>query len=111
MAASRTAGVWSRQRLATVLGLAAVGALLLVAGLVVTLFQLVTATKEDPSLASDRIGQVVTDRREEIAARQPAGMRKRQQALFARYDPQVSAEAFGGLLNLFGNPADEAARR
>jgi len=69
MAASRTAGVWSRQRLATVLGLAAVGALLLVAGLVVTLFQLVTATKEDPSLASDRIGQVVTDRREEIAAR------------------------------------------
>ena len=30
-----------------------------------------------------------------------AATRKRQQALFARYDPNVSAEAFSGLLNLF----------
>ena len=39
--------------------------------------------------------------REEIMAAMPAATRKRQQALFARYDPNVSAEAFSGLLNLF----------
>ena len=44
--------------------------------------------------------------REEIAGKLPEAARKRQQALFARYDPRVSADAFGGLLNLFGNPAD-----
>ena len=44
--------------------------------------------------------------REEIAGELPEAARKRQQALFARYDPRVSADAFGGLLNLFGNPAD-----
>lgn len=60
---------------------------------------------------TERMCAEILAEREEIAARQPAGMRKRQQALFARYDPQVSAEAFGGLLNLFGNTADEAARR
>ncbi len=32
----------------------------------------------------------------------PTATRKRQQALFARYDPNVSAEAFTGLLSLFG---------
>ena len=39
--------------------------------------------------------------REEIAGELPEAARKRQQALFARYDPNVSAEAFSGLLNLF----------
>lgn len=44
--------------------------------------------------------------REALAEKLPEATRKRQQALFARYDPRVSADAFGGLLNLFGNPAD-----
>ena len=44
--------------------------------------------------------------REALAEKLPEATRKRQQALFARYDPRVCAEAFGGLLNLFGNPAD-----
>lgn len=35
----------------------------------------------------------------------PEDARKRQQALFARYDPGVSAEAFSGLLDLFHGKA------
>ena len=34
-------------------------------------------------------------------AAMPAATRKRQQALFSRYDPALSAEAFSGLLHLF----------
>ena len=45
-------------------------------------------------------GEILAER-EEIMAAMPAATRKRQQALFARYDPNVSAEAFSGLLNLF----------
>ena len=47
-----------------------------------------------------RFGEILAER-EEIMAAMPAATRKRQQALFARYDPNVSAEAFSGLLNLF----------
>ena len=45
-------------------------------------------------------GEILAER-EEIMAAMPAATRKRQQTLFARYDPNVSAEAFSGLLNLF----------
>ena len=55
---------------------------------------------------TERMCAEILAEREEIMAAMPAATRKRQQALFARYDPRVSAEAFGGLLNLFGNPAD-----
>ena len=58
-------------------------------------------------LVPERMCAEILAEREEIARKLPeAVVRKRQQALFARYDPRVCAEAFGGLLNLFGNPAD-----
>ena len=50
---------------------------------------------------TDRMCGEILAEREEIMAAMPAATRKRQQALFARYDPNVSAEAFSGLLNLF----------
>ena len=55
---------------------------------------------------TERMCAEILAEREEIAGELPEAARKRQQALFARYDPRVSADAFGGLLNLFGNPAD-----
>ena len=55
---------------------------------------------------TERMCAEILAEREEIAGEPPEAARKRQQALFARYDPRVCAEAFGGLLNLFGNPAD-----
>ncbi|HPE05394.1 MAG TPA: hypothetical protein P5537_13215 [Thauera sp.] len=55
---------------------------------------------------TERMCAEILAEREEIAGKLPEAARKRQQALFARYDPRVSADAFGGLLNLFGNPAD-----
>ncbi len=55
---------------------------------------------------TERMCAEILGEREEIAGELPEAARKRQQALFARYDPRVSADAFGGLLNLFGNPAD-----
>ncbi len=39
--------------------------------------------------------------REAILGAQSAEARKKQQALFARYDPEVSAHAFNGILNMF----------
>ena len=50
---------------------------------------------------TDRMCGEILAEREEIMAAMPAATRKRQQTLFARYDPNVSAEAFSGLLNLF----------
>ena len=50
---------------------------------------------------TDRMCGEILAEREEIMAAMPAATRKRQQALFARYDPNVSAETFSGLLNLF----------
>ena len=55
---------------------------------------------------TERMCAEILAEREEIAGELPEAARKRQQALFAHYDPRVSADAFGGLLNLFGNPAD-----
>ena len=55
---------------------------------------------------TERMCAEILAEREEIAGKLREAARKRQQALFARYDPRVSADAFGGLLNLFGNPAD-----
>jgi hypothetical protein len=55
---------------------------------------------------TERMCAEILAEREEIAGELPEAARERQQALFARYDPRVSADAFGGLLNLFGNPAD-----
>ena len=55
---------------------------------------------------TDRMCGEILAEREEIAGKLPEAARKRQQALFARYDPRVSADGFGGLLNLFGIPAD-----
>ena len=55
---------------------------------------------------TERMCAEILAEREEIAGKLPKTARKRQQALFARYNPRVSADAFGGLLNLFGNPAD-----
>ena len=50
---------------------------------------------------TDRMCGEILAEREEIMAAMSAATRKRQQTLFARYDPNVSAEAFSGLLNLF----------
>ena len=50
---------------------------------------------------TERMCREILDERDEIVAAMPTATRKRQQALFARYDPNVSAEAFSGLLNLF----------
>ncbi len=54
---------------------------------------------------TERMCAEILAEREALAEKLPEATRKRQ-ALFARYDPRVCAEAFGGLLNLFGNPAD-----
>jgi hypothetical protein len=50
---------------------------------------------------TDRMCREILSEREEIMAAMPTATRQRQQTLFARYDPNVSAEAFTGLLNLF----------
>ena len=55
---------------------------------------------------TERMCAEILAARGEIGGELPEAARKRQQALCARYDPRVSADAFGGLLNLFGNPAD-----
>lgn len=52
---------------------------------------------------TDRMCREIRAEREDILAAMPSATRKRQQALFARYDPDVSAEAFSGLLSLFGS--------
>jgi hypothetical protein len=50
---------------------------------------------------TDRMRREILSEREEIMAAMPTATRQRQKGLFARYDPNVSAEAFTGLLNLF----------
>lgn len=50
---------------------------------------------------TERMCSEILAEREALMAAMPAATRKRQQALFARYDPSLSAEAFSGLLNLF----------
>lgn len=50
---------------------------------------------------TERMCREILAERDEIVSGMPVATRKRQQALFARYDPNVSAEAFSGLLNLF----------
>ncbi len=56
---------------------------------------------------TERMCRKILAEREEIMSAMPAAARARQQALFARYDPSVSAEAFSGLLNMFDSrPAD-----
>ncbi len=50
---------------------------------------------------TERMCREILDEREALMAAMPATTRKRQQTLFARYDPSLSAEAFSGLLNLF----------
>ena len=53
---------------------------------------------------TDRMCGEILAEREEIMAAMPAATRKRQQALFARYDPALGAEAFTQLLRLYGYP-------
>lgn len=45
-------------------------------------------------------GEILAER-EALMAAMSSATRKRQQALFSRYDPALSAEAFSGLLHLF----------
>jgi hypothetical protein len=59
---------WSRQRLATVLGVAAVAALTLLAGLGIALFQLVTATTHTPDVLHPPTTAASTGQRDAIAA-------------------------------------------
>lgn len=59
---------WSRQRLATLLGVAAVATVTLLAGLVITLVQLLAATKDAPDVPPAGPSTAVVDRREQIAA-------------------------------------------
>ncbi|CAM5373913.1 hypothetical protein ACFQ4M_16440 [Thauera mechernichensis] len=50
---------------------------------------------------TERMCAEILAEREHILDTLPPDMRKRQQALFARYDPSVSAQAFNSLLRLF----------
>jgi hypothetical protein len=51
--------------------------------------------------------EIVTER-DAILASLPESARKRQSALFERYDPQVSAHAFKALLGIFRFPTPRA---
>lgn len=48
--------------------------------------------------------------REEILAALPPTMQKQQRALFAKYDPTLSAKAFSHILELFNGPLRGVAR-
>lgn len=67
-ARTRTPGVWSRQRLAAVLCVAAVAMLTLLAGLGITAVRLLLATDAAPAEPPDLAGQASPDRRDQIAA-------------------------------------------
>lgn len=68
MAASPPRSAWSRQRLAVVLGLGVVVALMVLAGLGLTLYQLVVAQKVEVDAVAGDLPSASTDRRDEIAA-------------------------------------------
>ena len=54
-----------------------------------------------------RMCEEIMAEREAILHEQPAAAREKQEALFARYDPAVSANAFSGILGLFDTPKGE----
>lgn len=66
MSAPNTA--WSRPRLATLLGVVAVATITLLAGLAITLVNLLFATRGVPPAAPAALGSVLVDRRDQIAA-------------------------------------------
>jgi hypothetical protein len=59
---------WSRQRLATALGAVAVAAITLVAGLGISLFNLLSATSAGPHLAPSGPNPALAERRDQVAA-------------------------------------------
>ncbi len=50
---------------------------------------------------TERMCREILAERNEIVDAMPSVIRKRQTELFSRYDPNVSAQAFSGLLDLF----------
>ena len=51
---------------------------------------------------TERIGREIMQERQLILDAMPPSDRKKQEALFRRYDPEVSVQAFQGTLRLFG---------
>lgn len=57
-----------------------------------------------------RMCEEILRERDEILGRLPPSMQKQQRALFAKYDPIVSANAFASILELFSGSVRDAAR-
>ena len=53
---------------------------------------------------SERMCDDILDEREMLLSLLPSAQHARQTAIFARYDPMLSARAFKDLLLLYGNP-------
>jgi|GEM_PF-1654000 hypothetical protein len=51
---------------------------------------------------TERMGREIMQERQLILDAMPPSDRKKQEALFRRYDPEVSVQAFQGTLRLFG---------
>lgn len=68
MATSRSIGAWSRQRLATVLGIGLIAAITIFVGLGITLVQLVTAPSNETDVVAAGVSPSTTDQRDQIAA-------------------------------------------
>lgn len=51
---------------------------------------------------TERMGREIMQERQLILDAMPPSERKKQEALFRRYDPDVSVRAFQGTLRLFG---------
>ncbi len=51
---------------------------------------------------TERMGREIMQERQIILDAMPPSDRKKQEALFRRYDPEVSVQAFQGTLRLFG---------